>query len=206
MNDYNPEEAAQASITPGAFSFMDRLLGRNYPVSVVKVYLDEQSAFERTRLALKAEAYKVRNAQANVELEKQIEEIDKRLQEAKYEIHLQGFPPEEYDKLIDEVNEQYPPEYEENLNPISGERIKKEIPNEDRMNLLHAKLWAKSIKRVVAPTGEVDEIAMDAGTAARMRENFLIDGRRKIDTRIQEMRLGSAWMDQVQDESFLATP
>jgi hypothetical protein len=47
---------------------------------------------------------------------------------------------------------------------------------------------------------------LDVGTAARMRDNFPIDGRRRIDVKIQDLRLGGLWMDAIQDEGFLATP
>lgn len=204
QDTFDPKAAAEAASEPGTFSFIDRLLGRNYPTHTVKVYLDEQTGFERTRLATRAQTEK--NADEAAKLEKQIEELDKKLAASRYSFVLQGFPPERYDAIIEEAREDYPAEFEEHVHPFSGERIRKEKPNDDFENLLWAKLWAESIKEIIDPAGAIDAAGVDVGTAANMRANFPIDGRRKIDVAIQDLRMGGMWMDSIQDEAFLATP
>lgn len=206
-DEFDPMEAAKAASEPGTFSFIDRLLGRNYPTSKVLVYLNEQAAFERLNLVQELnDPHSVLDPEDRVRMEDEIEALDATLLNSRYVITLQGFPPEEYDELLEEVNEQYPVEYTEYTNMFSGEKIKQEVENPERTKLLLSMLWAKSIIKIEDPRGAVDEAGLDNGTAARMRGNFPIDGRRKIDIRIQELRLASSWMDEIQDEGFLATP
>lgn len=205
-DEFNPDAAIEAATQPGTFSFVERLTGRGYPTSDVRIYLDEQAAFERLVLKNEATSEEVTSLATAEEVEAKIEELDRRLVESRYVITLKGFPPERYDEIIAECETQYPTKYEEHTNVFSGEKIKNRIENPEFSKLLFAKLWAESIVKIVAPDGYVDEARMDVGTAARVRENFPIDGRRKIDLRIQELRLTSAWIDEVQDEGFLATP
>ena len=136
MTEIDPEALAESASKPGTFSFIDRLLGRNYPTAKVKLYLDEQAAFERQRLVLESEGFKVRNKEANVELVEQIEELDRKLNENKYVIVLQGFPPEEYDELIKEVEEQFPVEYEVTVNLFSGGKTKDGKDNQNYLSSL----------------------------------------------------------------------
>lgn len=205
---FDAQGAAEAQSQPGTFSFVERLHGRGFPKSEVKVYLDEVNGFERNKLALQAETQKVTKgdgAKPNVEAEARIAELDALIAKSRYIFELHGFPPERYDAIIDEVYEEFPAEYEVTINPYSGARDKQEKPSTLREELLHAKLWAESIRKITNADGQEDTTVLDEGTAARMRDNFPIDGRRKIDVRIQELRLGSAWMDSIQDEGFLAT-
>lgn len=206
MSEINPEEIAEAASQPGTFSFVDRLLGRNYPTTSVNMYLDEQAAFDRQSLSFEAEAFKLRNKEQNLELVAKIDELDRQLNANKYVITLQGFPPEEYDALVLECEEQYPPKYEETTNPFSGEKKRTKVETEEFFQLLWSKLWAKSIVKITAPDGAVDASELEVGTAAKVRNNFPIDARRKVDLAIQELRLTSEWIDSVQDEGFLVTP
>lgn len=205
MNEFNPEAAAEAQSQPGTFSFVERLQGRGFPTSKVKVYLDEANGFKRTQLAIKAESPGLK-PEEKVALEKQIEELDAVIAQSRYIFELHGFDPDRYDEVIDEAYEQFPAEYEVSLNPFSGAKTKEEVDNPDRSEYLLAALWRESIKKITDANGNEDTSPLDFDTAFRMRQTFPIDGRRKIDTRIQELRLGSQWMDSIQDEGFLATP
>ena len=132
--------------------------------------------------------------------------LDAIIAQSAYVFVLSGFSPDRYDDIIDEIYEEFPAEYDVNVNPFSGAREKTELPNDERTDLLHAKLWAESITKIIDADGNEDTSGLDVGTAANVRANSPIDARRKIDVRIQELRMGSAWMDTIQDEGFLATP
>lgn len=206
-SEFDPMEAAQAASEPGTFSFIDRLVGRNYPTSEVYLYLDEQAAYDRLHLIGELnQPTSVLTPEDRVRMEGEIAALEKTLLDGRYTVTLQGFPPEQYDEILEEVNEQYPIEYTEYTNMFSGEKVKNEVDNPERTKLLLSMLWAKSIVKIEDPHGAVDDAVLDNGTAARMRGNSPIDARRRIDIRIQELRLASAWMDEIQDEGFLATP
>src|SRR5690349_6105667 len=118
MSDFDPQAAAEAQSQPGTFSFVERLQGRGYPHSTVKVYLDEATAFERNELALRAgTAESIEQAK---QIEEKIEELDRKLAQSRYLFELHGFSPERYDEVIDEAFEQFPAEYETSINPFSG--------------------------------------------------------------------------------------
>lgn len=205
MTEFDPQAAAEQASERGTFSFIERLTGRNYPTSDVVMYMDEQAAFDRLVLMAELEDETI-TVECRVEIEKRIEELEDQLRASKYVITLQAFPPEQYDALLAELDAQYPPEFDEHTNVFSGEKVKTEKDNPARTRLLFAMLWAKSIKKITAPDGSVDETVLDNGTAGHIRENFPIAARRDIDIRIQDLRLASAWMDGIQDEGFLATP
>jgi DNA-binding transcriptional MerR regulator len=127
MNEFNPEAAAQAQSQPGVFSFVERLHGRGFPKDEVKIYLDEENAFKRNELAAKAQIEK--DPKIAKKIEEEIAQLDKIIARSRYIFELHGFPPERYDKLIEEAYEEFPAEYETYVNPFSGARDKTELPN-----------------------------------------------------------------------------
>ncbi len=202
MTDFDASQAAQDSVQRGTFSFMDRLLGRNFPKSEIVVYLDEDTAFKRQALTEK----KTADLEEAAKIQEQIDALDAQLAGSRYVFTLTGFDPNDYDTILSEIYAEYPAEYTEDVNPYSGAKVREEKPNEDRVKLLWAKLWARSITQIEGPDHTVDNSVLDVNTAGHMRGSFPIDGRRRIDIRIQELRMASSWMDEIQDEGFLATP
>lgn len=212
MNNENEIEAAlkqaQEASEPGKFSFIDRVRGRAHPTDSVVIYLDEALAYKRKKLSesLDKAARSKKDVEDRIAIEAEIENVDKELAKSKYTIDLRGFVSEDYQAIIDEVREQYPAEYEETVNPLSGERVKTEIPNEDAMKFLNCLLWSRSITKITDPEGNEDTEGISPGVAGYLRMHLPLHGVSRVDKAIQDMRLVTAWMDEIQDESFFRTP
>jgi hypothetical protein len=199
----DPKDIAVEQSKPGNFSLIERLQNRNLPEEDVDVYLDERLGWDLIRLEEKhADAKKDAEARA---LEAKIEKVRKQLQESRYVFTLRGMSSERYDEIIDEVTEQYPFEYEENVNPLTGQRTKVEIPNEDRDQLFNTLFLAETIVKVQDPDGNVDE-SIDAAAVELIKRLAPLDAVRRITNLATRMRMAVEWMDVIQDEDFSPKP
>ncbi len=199
----DPKDIAVEQSKPGNFSLIERLQNRNLPEEDVDVYLDERLGWDLIRLEEKhADAKKDAEARA---LEAKIEKVRKQLQESRYVFTLRGMSSERYDEIIDEVTEQYPFDYEENVNPLTGQRTKVEIPNEDRDQLFNTLFLAETIVKVQDPDGNVDE-SIDAAAVEFIKRLAPLDAVRRITNLATRMRMAVEWMDVIQDEDFSPKP
>lgn len=199
----DPKDIAVEQSKPGNFSLIERLQNRNLPEEDVDVYLDERLGWDLIRLEEKhADAKKDAEARA---LEAKIEKVRKQLQESRYVFTLRGMSSERYDEIIDEVTEQYPFDYEETVNPLTGQRTKVEIPNEDRDQLFNTLFLAETIVKVQDPDGNVDE-SIDAAAVEFIKRLAPLDAVRRITNLATRMRMAVEWMDVIQDEDFSPKP
>lgn len=203
MTEQTAQEMAEAASQPGTFSFIDRLRGRNYPTEVIEVYLDEAKGYELIKL--EEEASNTKNDKRLKDIEDKIAALHTELRADAYFIHLQAIPSERYDELVDEANETIPPEFEETTSPLNGRVTREQKPSEERAALFTALQWSAFITKVVDSSGAVaDSISSDDVTLWRV--NLPVEAVIKVDKTINKLRMVTAWMDGVQDESFLATP
>lgn len=199
----NPEELARAQSEPGKFNFIERLRGRNYPETVVDFYLEEGLAYKIAEFE-KAIAG-VTNKEKLAEAEEALRQMKVDLRAQTYKIHLRGISNERYDELMKESEEAYPLEYNETINPFTGQKAKDVIYDENRDKMFSNALWAECITKIVDPDGnEADEV--DVAVIANLRAVGPLDGLRKISEGIISLRMATDWMDHVQDEDFFPKP
>lgn len=193
-------ELAKKASEPGAFTFLDRLLGRNYPTDEVVIYLDEAAGYKVSELRRKAKMSA--DPETAAAIEEQIDALDREVVKSAAIFRLQGMPNEEYDAIIDDIYEQMPAEYEETTNPFTGRKEKTEIHDPKREDLLNTTVWARFLTEI--ETSEGTQRGFTEDEAAVMRGKLPIDGVRRVQEVIQKLRMATSWMDQIQDEGFLA--
>lgn len=203
MTEFDPIAAAEATTERGAFSFMDRLLGRNMPKDEVVVYLDEASGYRIQ--SLEKRLAHTSNPEQVKALEDEILELRKLAAQSKYTFRLEAIPAEEYDALILEAQAEYPVEYDTQVNPLSNEVIRYEVENSDRQELINNKVWAAFIREIEDPSGLVDA-NVNVPTAAVLRKKLPLAAKDRISRKIISLRMASDWMERLQDESFFHTP
>lgn len=197
------ETLAREQSTPEKFNFMERLRGRNYPEDVVDFYLEENVGYRI--MQVEEELGRTVNKDKVKFLEDLLQELKAAVKEQHYKIHLRGISNEKYDALHKEVEAQYPYEYEEHQNPFTGAKVKTIVDNEDREKLWENTLWAACITKVEDPQGNVDdEVTLEL--VAALRAMGPLDGLRKVAQTIAKLRMGTDWMDHIQDEDFFPKP
>lgn len=199
MGDINIEEAASAFKKPGTFNLVERLMGRNMPKDDVVVYFDETSGYEREKVAFALS--KETDAAKVEELNDKLTELDEALAESKYTFHMTGISHKTYDEIIDKTREAYPAEYDESLHPITGQKIKAELPNEDRDELYNTLFLTACVESVEDPDGAVtDEITPEV--MGILLKYAPAHGIRKLMDSANHMRMLGDWMNKVQTADF----
>lgn len=184
----------------GKFSFLDRLAGREYPTEDVEIYIDERAGHKinQYREALKHNT----DAEKESALLDAIEKEREKAKRSRYIVHIEGISVEEWDATVDAANEAYPVQYEEVTHPLTMAKQKIAVPDERREVYFRTHIWAKFIRSVTGPDGEVDDditpewVAVFAGQAP-------IIALAKVQYAIDKSRMTTEWMDQIQTDDFL---
>jgi hypothetical protein len=203
MTEFDAERVANDMSKPGKFNLVERLQNRGMPTEDVDVYLDEKNGWNLLRLEEKHNEAKKKEELA--EIEAAIARVKRALADSKYVFTLQGVSNERYDELIKQAEDAYPVEYEEHVNPLTAEKIKTPIDNEDRDRLFNNIFLADVITKVTDPDGGVDdEITVES--VEFIKRLAPLDAIARITRLAFQMRMATAWMDSVQDEDFSPRP
>lgn len=199
MGDINIEEAASAFKKPGTFNLVERLVGRNMPKDAVAVYFDENTGYERERveflLSQETDKDKVK------ELEAKLKELDAELDKSKYTFHMTGISHKTYDEIIDRIREAYPTEYEESIHPITGQKLKAEVPSELRDELYNTLLLTACVESVEDPDGAIfDDVTPDV--MGVLLKHAPAAGITRLLKTANHMRMLGDWMNKVQTSDF----
>lgn len=199
----DPQTIATEMTERGTFSLIERLQGRNMPEEDRTIYLDEGLAWDLFQLEVKHNNAKRKDEVE--EIERKLKTVREKLAKSAYTFTLRGMTNERYDSLVDQTLEQFPYDYEESVNPLSGVKVKNIIPNEERDALFNTLFLAESIVKVTDPDGNVDE-NITPEVVAFIKKLAPLDGIRLITEVATRMRLAVEWMDAVQDEDFSPRP
>lgn len=193
---------AEEASTEATFSFLDRLLNRNYPTEEVVVYLDEAAGYRIQRL--EAEQARANGEQANV-IQKQLDFQHEKAAASRYIVHLEGISVEEYDATIDAAQAEYPLEFEEKRNPLTFATERFAVESPQREQFFRTLLWSKFIRKVVGPDGSVDSNITPDWVAAFIAHAPVI-AQLRVAQAVELLRMTTDWMDTLQDDDFLAKP
>lgn len=198
---------AEEAKKPGTFSIINVLKERSYPIEEVNVYLDEQAAYEASKLQDKIdEITKSTDMQAHEEAEVIAAERDAaiaKLEKSKYVFTISGMSEGKRDELQELSVEKFPIEYEESKNPFTGETTKAEVDNKQRDRYFTNLLWVESIKKIVNPEGDVQD-GVSISEVESLRELLPIAGISSITQSIEKLRISTAIFMSNVDEDFLA--
>ena len=192
---------------PGTFNIINVLKERAYPVEEVNIYLDEQAAYEASKLQDKIdEITKSTDMKAHEEAEAIAAERDAaiaKLEKSKYVFTISGMSEGKRDELQESSMEKFPMEYEESKNPFTGETTKSEVDNKQRDRYFTNLLWVESIKKIVNPDGDVQD-SVSISEVESLRELLPIAGISSITQSIEKLRISTAIFMSNVDEDFLA--
>lgn len=212
MSEQELTEIVAEAKKPGKFNILDVLKDRAYPETEVTVYLDERAAFlaaemnDKVKLALA----ELESGEENKELEEKLEELQgsrdvliEKLADSAYKFKIVGISEGKRDDILKECELKYPMEYTETKNPITGEVVKQEVPNDDRNELLMNLIWQAHVVSITSPDGEVqDGISLE--DAAEIRRALPIASSAQISQAIEKIRTATVMFMLTVDEDFLA--
>lgn len=212
MSDATPEELATQAKKPGVFNIIDVLNNRGYPQDDIEIVLDDNLVYAASKIdeSIKEVNKKLDTDPANSELLESRESLIalreqavQAINAAKYVFTLSGISEGERDKLLTDVQELFPTQYEETVNPINGKISREEIENQERNLLYTLKLWAAHIKKITSPNGDVQTGLTDEEADA-LRKLLPIAATARISEAIERLRVATAMFVFGTDEDFLA--
>lgn len=203
MEEEDYKLAANRMSQPGTFNLAERIAGRNLPTDQVTIYLNEQLGWDLE--VLKSKLNDAVQKKDILELERKIEKVTKELAACAYVFTVQGMTNETYDEIVDKTDEQYPEEFDENVNALTGVKVRTPIENAERLDLFNRLLMEASLVKVVDPDGNVDE-DLDLAKVTFISRQAPWAAVVKLRTKIAELRMTTAWMDEIQNEDFSQRP
>ena len=206
------QEIVAEAKKPGKFNIINVLKDRAYPTVDVTVYLDEEAAY----LASKMDA-KVKEATSELEVlgeNKELEEklsalqeqrdvLISRLSESAYIFTVTGISEGKRDDIIRECDSKYPPKYNEEKNPFTGEVTKTEVENSERSDYIVDLIWQAHIQKITAPNGDVQD-SVTLQDVTEIRRALPIASTASINNAIEKIRTSTALFMLTVDEDFLA--
>lgn len=212
MTTDSAREAAVAASTEATFSFLDRMTGRNYPTEEVVVFMDEAGAYKRNKLQRQiaeetyllkgdtAEKAKARGKKITI-MQNKLDEMTAEIAESRVVFHLEGIPTEQYDALIDDAAEQFPYEYVESRNPLTMKLEREVKENADRDVYFRSNLWAAFVRKISDASGAEDTTHTPEYMRAVMGAMPIV-GVAHVQTAIEQLRMVTDWMDEIQTDDF----
>ena len=206
-------DSVEKAKTPGTFKILDVIQGRGYPEQVVRIYLDEATAYQAALVGEELEELDGKpnssiNEKKRADLIEKQEELIEELQKSMFTFHLRGISEAKREEIYNQAKKKYPIEYEKpsDLIALTGqkqERVEKESPERD--TLFTELLWAESIQKIVSPEGDEQE-GMTYSEVKQMRGLLPSASSAALNSAIEKLRVSSAiFMSQV-NEDFLAKP
>ena len=207
------EALAKEPLKRKNFNFAEMIRDRTYPEIIVPVYVDEAKALRLVEITERETAIDMKVARQKgakptdeqvAEFGRLSDERDSLIEEmnrTRYLATVRGFSPSDRQKMLDAAFEEFPLEYEEFSNPITGTVTKKEIDNPKRFMHYSDLLWNTAIVRLVAADGaEAEPLTVEDSHALRL---MLPDAtRRAVDEAIEKVQMASDWYRGIADEVF----
>lgn len=192
---------------PGTFNILNVLKERAYPRDEAVAYLDEQAAYDASKLDERIKELTVSADLTNQdkidELIAKREEAIARLEKSKYTFEIVGISEGMRADLNEEAIKKFPMEFEEDKNPFTGEVTKRELENKERDRLFTNLLWHASIGKITAPDGAVQE-SVSISDIEAFRDLLPLAAIGGITQSIEKLRVATAVFMMSVDEDFLA--
>ena len=199
MSEANIAAHIEAVQDLGTFNLIDYIDERAYAEEDVRVILDDQIGYEWEKLS--DEAKGIRDAIRLKDINKRLEQLREDAEKHTFVLRLKGISERRREELLDEAVAQYPREYDEYINPLSGQKIRdeKDSPLRDRL-YIHL-LWAEHLIQITAPDGRIQtEIGVEDAAVIRSRAPY--SALLRIQKVVEDLRVATDWQDRVINEDF----
>ena len=207
MAEKSIEEIVEEAKKPGTFNILDALQDRAYPREQVTIYLNEQLAYDAAQLQEEIdELSKSKSLEVQDEIDELIknrDELIEKLESEKYIFTIVGISEGIREDLMNESAEDYPLEYKEIKNPLTGENIREEVENKERDRIFTNLLWVNQIEKIENSNGDVQN-KITLKDVEALRRQLPIAGIGAITQAIEKLRVATAVFMMTVNEDFLA--
>jgi hypothetical protein len=207
MAEKSVEEIVEEAKKPGTFSILDVLEDRAYPRDEVTIYLNEQLAYDAAQIQESIdELSKSKSLEVQDEIDELIkkrEELVEKLESEKYVFTIVGISEGLREDLMNEAAEDFPIEYDEHKNPLTGEKTREEKQNPERDRLFTNLLWFNQIEKIENSNGDIQS-KITLKDVEALRRQLPIAGIGAITQSIEKLRVSTAVFMMTVNEDFLA--
>lgn len=202
------EQSVEDATSRGVFNIVEAVRGRAYPKTTVTVYLDEDAAYTAASIDAELEDAIIVDGDAGEsertkELKALFDATVDLLKASECVFTIRGISEGSRDKIMDQVLEQCPIEYDEVKNQITGITTKVEIENKERDRLFTQFLWAAQIESITAANGDVQH-SLTVEDVAELRKELPLAAVASINEAIDKVRVSTAVFMSKVNEDFLA--
>lgn len=186
------------ALNPATFDVAEMFAGVSYPETVVPFYTDQGIAYEFHKLSQESlEAVQNKDEDAARDIEVRRDELVKKAESNRYEIHLRGQSRDNRDAILASVRDKF---------PVERDFLGREVPNAEADALYVNKYWALHITKIVRPDGAIIT-APDEGAIKIIRGNSPDSEIEKVEKAIQELTSGakSGFESLAQEHDFLSS-
>ena len=198
----NIDEQLAEATEKGKFSIIDAIRGRSYPKDKIPVYLNEDDAYIASKLDDEIASTEPLTPEYQELLAKK-DEVLQRIGDNKYIFLISGISEGDREKLQDKAAENFPIEYSENKNALTGEIVRTEIKSPERDRYFTNLLWLASIKEITAPDGSTQD-SLTLEDVFEMRDSLPLAAIGSITESIEKLRVSTALFMLKVNEDFLA--
>jgi len=207
-------ESVTAAKARGTFKIIEVLANRGYPKQDVRVYMDEDSAYQASIIKEKLDELdeKLASGKSNPEVEKMRDELISdqeilfdNIQKSAFTFHLVGISEGRREEVYNKSKKKYPIQYEKNQDILRGETkvVEKESPERDA--LFTDYLWMEHIDSITDHEGNTqDDINYE--DVRTMRTMLPLASIAAINQGIEKLRISTAVFLANTGEDFLAKP
>ena len=202
MSDEEIVQLAEEAKKPGKFNIMNVIKDRAFPSQDINVYLDEETAYKASDANEKLKRIDPADKEYAA-AEEELKSLLAKLEESKYVFTIEGISESKREEISKLAAGKFPIEYREEKNIYTGETKREEIQNDERDNLFTAMLWSAHIRKIVSPTGDIQD-HLSAEECNELRGALPIASSALVNQGIEKIRAASAVFMMTVDEDFLA--
>jgi hypothetical protein len=178
----------------GTFDIAKFAKGIAYPEDTVVAYMDIESAYKLNKINSEMSATKLSDPKGYEELEKQADELSKKILESKVTFYMRGVSQEIIESITTKCDKKYPKKLD---------ALGQTIENQDWLRDWTCALVASNLVKIENAKGELDEKHFESEDVAELRKDLPREIFDLLIAKMQQLTLAGAYFKGLTDAGFL---
>lgn len=187
-------ELVEKAQKKGTFDIAKFAKGIAYPEDTVVAYMDIESAYKLNKINSEMSTTKLSDPKGYEELEKQADELSKKILESKVTFYMRGVNQEVIESVTAKCDKKYPKKLD---------ALGQTIENQDWLKDWTCALVASNLVKIENAKGEVDERHFEAEDIAELRKDLPREVFDLLIAKMQQLTLAGAYFKGLTDAGFL---
>jgi hypothetical protein len=187
-------ELVEKAQQKGTFDIAKFAKGIAYPEDTVIAYMDIESAYKLNKINSEMSATKLSEPKEYEKLEKEAEELSKKIVQSKVTFYMRGVNQEVIESVTAKCDKKYPKKLD---------ALGQTIENQDWLKEWTCALVASNLVKIENAEGEVDEKHFEAEDIVELRKDLPREVFDLLIAKMQQLTLAGAYFKGLTDAGFL---